>query len=217
MADKETGRGRGASESRRSDAASSPAETQEPRYAGVSCVPTPPVPALALPLHYGRDHLAAIVRDPNCVFVYWEQQGPRMEEVRREYGKDIFDGACWILRIHSNISDEPQDVPVIPEGCNWYLHVPENGTYVVEIGIVSRKGQFISMSKSNPVATPRKSPSDDGNCEWMLVEGDFQRVVRLTNGKPPLLVGEFASATETFRAPIGSSFVPGRFHGSGSR
>ncbi len=185
---------------------------------GLSCPDASAAPACvdrgaAIPDHYGRDQIVAEVRDPNCIFVYWDQQGPRREEVRLRYGADVFEGACWILRLCSE-GDGSQDVPIMPEGRNWYLHVPENREYAVEIGILSRDGQFITLSRSNTVRTPRKDPSDDGSCEWMLVEGDFLRVIRLTNGKPSIQVGEFGGTLRSL--PMGSSGLLGREHLAGS-
>lgn len=171
----------------------------------------------ALSPHYGQDRIEATVRDPNGIFVCWELKGPRCEQVRREFGPDALDGAGWVLRLYSDAPGYPQDVSILPEAGNWYLRVPENRSYVIEIGATTRGGGFVSMSMAKEVRTPRDGPSDDRRCEWMLVEEDFRRVVRLAAGQGPVVNGKLAeSMAERFRAPVGSSLAAGRAHIRGS-
>jgi hypothetical protein len=162
-----------------------------------------------LPLHYGQDHLTALVRDPNCLFLYWELEGPRRQEVLARHGRDVFADSSWVLRLHSDGDGPPNDVPVVVEACNWYLPVAEDGGYWVEIGIRRRDGEFINFAGSNRVRTPRTGVSPDKSTQWMLVEEDFRRVARLGEGEAPRVRGAFADTLAgRFRVPsMGTRFL----------
>lgn len=143
-----------------------------------------PVPQIVdrgapLPLHYGQDRLTLLVRDPFWVFCYWELEGPAREELKRRLGQDAFDGARWVLRLHTSLASHPQDVDVQVGASNWYLNVADNTEYFGELGIITRKGDFVGLVNSNRVRTPRSGMSQEHGQDWMIVEGDFQRVVRL--------------------------------------
>ena len=189
--------------------------------------PSPPTPSetfvdrgTPLPANYGQDRLTALVRDPNCVYIYWELDGPRCSEIRTEHGDAVFHGASWILRAHSDGDGYPRDIPVVPEAGNWYLSVPDDRSFVVELGIVTRRGDFVCVAASNSVRTPRVGMSDDTSAEWMLVEDDFRTVQRLGVDEAPEVGDEFAEAlAERFRVPGMSSLflgaserVPGSHH-----
>ncbi|KPJ57407.1 MAG: hypothetical protein AMS16_01430 [Planctomycetes bacterium DG_58] len=163
-----------------------------------------------IPLHYGQDRITVLVRDPNCLHVYWELEGPRREEVMREHGRDVFNEASWVLRLLTD-RDGTQDTPIVVEGCNWYLPVADDRNYTVEIGIIIRGGRFIRFATSNPVNTPRMGISPDTTSEWMRVDEEF-RVTRPGVKGPE--VGAFADTlAERFRTPDMSS----RFLGASGR
>jgi len=162
-----------------------------------------------LPLHYGQDRITALVRDPNCLFIYWELEGPRREEVLRGHGRDVFTNSSWILRLHSDGDGSPQDIPIVVDGCNWYLPVAEDGSYMVEIGVRRPQGEFIRFAASNRVRTPRTGVSPDKSAQWMLVEEDYRRVVRVGEAQAPKVSGAFADTlAQRFRVPsMGTRFL----------
>ena len=188
--------------------------------------PTPPPPqppfvdrGAPLPLHYGQDRVTALVRDPNSLFIYWEIEGPRRAEVVRTHGEAAVLRASWVLRLHSDADGgSTQDVPVVADGCNWYLSVAEDTAYVVEIGLKLNGGPFVSLARSNHVRTPRSGASSDTRTEWMLVEEDFRRAVKIDPSDVPRVSGKFAETlAERFRGPeFGSRFMgaSGRMPGS---
>jgi|GEM_PF-2909061 hypothetical protein len=162
-----------------------------------------------LPLHYGQDCLTALVRDPNCLFIYWELEGPRRQEVLARYGRDVFTHSSWVLRLYSDGDGPPHDAPVVVEACNWYLPVAEDGGYRVEIGVRRKDGEFIHFAGSNRVRTPRTGVSPDKSTRWMLVEEDFRRVAHLAEGDAPKVRGAFADTLAgRFRVPsMGTRFL----------
>ena len=184
----------------------------------VAAVPPPSAQAFIdrgapVPTRYGHDRIVAEVRDPNGIFVYWALEGSACEDLKSRMGRDVFDGASWVLRFHSDSFDAARDVPISPEARNWYVQVPENRRYVIDIGVVLRDGRFIPLAQADPVHTPRSTPSDDLSCEWMLVDGDF-RVTRLgATGRPGN--GHFADdMLLQFQRPTGSSQLSSRVSGS---
>lgn len=180
--------------------------------------PRPPQPPFVdrgapIPLHYGQDRVTLLVRDPNSLFVFWELEGPRRAEVAATHGGDIYRRGSWVLRLHDDADNVPQDVPVVADGCNWYLSVADDRGYVVELGL-RVNGDFIALARSNFVRTPRSGISPDTTTEWMLVEEDYRRVVKLSPSEAPRVGGKFAETlAERFRVPDMSS----RFLGASER
>jgi len=177
--------------------------------------PTPPPPqppfvdrGAPLPLHYGQDQVTVLVRDPNSLFIFWELEGPRRADIARQFGADIFRRGSWVLRLHNDADNVPQDVPIVVDGCNWYLSVADDRGYVVEIGL-KVNGRFLTLARSNHVRTPRSGVSPDTTTEWMLVEEDFRRVVKLSPSEAPRVGGKFAETlAERFRVPgMGTRFL----------
>ncbi|MFP4131243.1 MAG: DUF4912 domain-containing protein, partial [Thiohalospira sp.] len=114
-----------------------------------------------LPRHYGRDTLVGMVRDPNWVYVYWELEGDRKNEIAREYGSEIFFGSRWVLRLHNLTSCVEEDVPVLIESGNWYLSVPDSSEFFVELGLLTADNTFIKLVSSNRFQTPRSDVCTD--------------------------------------------------------
>ena len=190
------------------------------RFAPSAPPPQPPFVdrGAPIPLHYGQDHVTLLVRDPNSLFVFWEIEGPRRAEAARRFGGDVFRRGSWVLRLHNDADDVSQDIPVVPDGSNWYLSVADDRGYVVEIGL-RVNGDFIGIARSNHVRTPRSGVSADTTREWMLVEEDFRRVMKLAPGKGPKIGGKFADTlAERFRVPgMGTRFLGASEHVAGSR
>jgi len=166
-----------------------------------------------IPMHYGQDRVTVLVRDPNALHVYWELEGPTRNQVAPERGDRALSRFSWVLRLHTQ-GEGFQDIPVVGEGCNWYLSVAADRTYVVEIGIVPHDGAFVPIAKSNRVTTPPMGLSSDTSCEWMMVDDDFQ-VQRLGAREHD---SAFADAlAERFAVPgMGSRFLGGSEHVPGS-
>jgi hypothetical protein len=146
--------------------------------------PPPPAPAAAaymdrgpaLPSGYGDDHIVALVRDPRCIFVYWELGGGGYERAKQEFGDEMA-GGVWVLRLVKVLGERFFDVPVDPATGNWYLHVEPAERYLVKIGVVLASGLFREIAVSGEVVTPAETVSDVVDEEWMLVRDEFDRLV----------------------------------------
>ncbi len=147
--------------------------------------PPPPAPAAAyldrgpeLPAGYGEDRLVALVRDPRCIFVYWDLGGGAYERAREARGQSEMAGGVWVLRLVQVRGGRFFDVPMDPAGGNWYLHVEPQQRYRVEIGLVLPSGAFQRLAASGEVLTPAETVSDAVDEQWMLVREEFDRLVQ---------------------------------------
>ncbi|MFH0964555.1 MAG: DUF4912 domain-containing protein [Planctomycetota bacterium] len=185
--------------------AAPPPPTAQPRY--VDRGPD-------LPAHYGRDIVVALVRDPNCVFVYWELAGPRTAEVRVQYGERVFREARWTLRLRNVTAGTQEELAVQPEVGNWYLAVPDDSEIEIEIGFRSPAGEFVCLAKSNRVSTPPAGVSSLTDEKWMIVEEEFRKLLAMAQlgaarSSPGAFVHRLAVAAD-LRGVSSRSFISRR-------
>jgi len=119
----------------------------------------------ALPETYNQDVIVALIRDPECIFAYWELSGQMVPELFRL--RDLKTASTkWLLRTHNlslkNFSDielpKPENITNV-QG-NYYLTVLPDTEYQLELGLISGQN-FILLVKSNIVKTPRKGRSSE--------------------------------------------------------
>jgi hypothetical protein len=119
----------------------------------------------ALQDSYNQDVIVALIRDPECIFAYWELSGRVVSQTLRDKIKHHL---RWILRVH-NLSNKvfndisllsPRDFSNI-QG-NYYLSCLPDTEYQLEFGVFDNN-DFISLVKSNIVKTPRRHKTHPGN------------------------------------------------------
>jgi hypothetical protein len=173
-------------------------EESEPETAKTSFQPTPPakrVQKISLfidrgaPLQerYGETKIALLPRDPTWIYAYWEIDEAKKEEVRIKRGEEIFSTSSLTLRFY-DVTDivfngrnahRQFDVKVDSEIGNWYFQVPESGrNYLSDIGLLTNKGEFIPLARSNTVSLPKGKISEIGDEEWKIIKEEFERLVR---------------------------------------
>jgi hypothetical protein len=107
----------------------------------------------------GETQLVAFVRDPQCVFTYWEITPERLEEVKKELQGE-FKTSFMVLRLYRMLSNGDRElvdeIELEPGQINRYVDLKQpEGTYVFEIAQKSLTGRVISVVTSGPiVATP---------------------------------------------------------------
>lgn len=126
------------------------------------------VPNYGFPAGYDENYLILLVRDPRCIFAYWEFSEAQMVLVAKEF-------CCqWgqvplMLRIYDltglNFKPEKEhshfEISVHPLSNNYYINdVLSNHSYCADIGVMTPDGQFITLNRSNVVQTPRDSMAD---------------------------------------------------------
>lgn len=139
----------------------------------------PAPPADELPLRYGVDRLAILVRDPWWVYAWWELTEGNLSDGRRAMGAE----SALVLRVydvsavlwdgtnhHSHFDIGIED----HAGC-WYLELGKPGaSFLAEIGLRAPDGRFLALVRSNCVSLPRAEVSDVVDEEWMVL-GEAER------------------------------------------
>ena len=136
-----------------------------------------------IPTTYGGDTLTALVRDPSWIFVYWELEGTKREEVAKSCGPEIYNQAQWILRVKDLADGGLQDIPVLLDSKNWYVNVRSRREYQVELGIMTSDHGFIPLLRSNTVRTPGAGVSDEIDEKWMVKDEDFRKFLTACEGR----------------------------------
>jgi hypothetical protein len=137
---------------------------------------TAPPPVLGdLPWGYVENRIAALARDPQWIFVYWEILDDAIEKARAQ-AKDPHAGCA--LRVYDTTyrdfdglnAHHYWDLRVDRSSKGHYLHTGRPGaTFHVDIGVLSGGGLFAPIARSNACETPRDSASPDGTVEWSTV------------------------------------------------
>ncbi|MBI4974350.1 MAG: DUF4912 domain-containing protein [Candidatus Omnitrophica bacterium] len=147
--------------------------------------------AFRFPPGYGDNRIVILMRDPWWVFAYWEIRRDKEEETIRKIEKTGDSPDRSVLRVYDvtdiNFNGRNAhsffDIDLKGSANNWYINVSNpNRTWIVDIGIISKKGSFYPLARSNAVTTPRFSMSDELDAEWMMPEDEYWRMFGLSGG-----------------------------------
>jgi len=143
------------------------------------------------PPGYGDNRIVILVRDPWWIFAYWEIRRDKEDDIIKKIRSDNDDVQKSILRVY-DVTDitfngknahSHFDIDLKGLANNWYINVGSpDRTWVVDIGIVSQKGSFYLLARSNPVRTPRYGMSDKLDAEWMMPEDEYWKMFGLSGG-----------------------------------
>lgn len=117
-----------------------------------------------LPSGYGQDRCTLMIRDPWCLFAYWELLGPHGVSVPAQSGPGVFEESQWRLRVFAG-DILREDVPAAYPAGTRYVAVHPGETCRAEIGLLGPGGRWVVVAASATVRTPRTSPApvvDDG-------------------------------------------------------
>jgi hypothetical protein len=152
----------------------------------LSLVPPPAPPPVhaergpAPPAGYGEDRVVVMVRDPGCLFVYWELGGGGWQEAVRRHGLAEMTAGSWVLRVehfHEQRSGLRYfDVAVDPAVGNRYLHVEPSALYRVRIGVILSSGKLVDLAASPTMATPPASVSCRTDGKWQMTREEFEHL-----------------------------------------
>ncbi len=173
-----------------------------------------------LPTGYGKDRIVVMVRDPYWLHAYWELTHQSVQRAEAALGQD-WHGAKPILRlfdVSANETTSTSETPVrdidIHGGCNnWYIevnHPPRS--FRVDIGFLSKRGQFFVLARSNVVSTPRAGVSDRLDENWSdLDASSADRIYAMSSGFDVAHTASSLELKELFeerlRRPMGSPAV----------
>ncbi len=166
---------------------------------GVVPVPRPPEAPVERPAERleefpppgARDKIVLMVRDPYWVFAYWDVSEETLGRARAALGGES-DGVRRVLRVYDvtgvdfdgGNANSFSDIAIGGEAADWYINTgAPRRTFVVDIGLLSHSGRFLTLARSNKAATPSDSPSDSTEDEqYMIPDWEFDKIYALSGG-----------------------------------
>lgn len=143
------------------------------------------------PHGYGDNKIVLLARDPWWVFAYWEIAKDKEDEALRKLESAGEKVQKSVLRVYDitdvNFNGRNAhsffDIDLKGLATNWYINVNSpDRAWIVDIGIVSDKGNFYLLARSNTVRTPRFGMSDKLDAEWMMPEEEYWKMFGLSGG-----------------------------------
>jgi uncharacterized protein len=205
----------------RNTSGSSTAEEQVERSKYDVGIPTKDLSAKVprdLPSGYGKDRIVCMVRDPYWLHCYWELSRKGIERAEAALGQE-WHGAKPILRLldvsSSGITSTSEtivrDIDIHGGVSNWYVdvHNPPR-SYRIDVGYLSRSGQFYALARSNVVCTPRAGMSDVIDENWAdFDQTKADRIYAMSAGFDPTASSLELKQLfeERLRRPMGSPAV----------
>ena len=149
---------------------------------------TEPLPEL--PGKYGENRIAAMVRDPDWIFVYWEITPETLERARREVEPEggRREMSLRVYDVTGKIFDGKNangwfDIDAVGRADNWYINTGAPGrSFCVEIGLLASGGRFHALARSDVVSTPPAGMSEETDERWMTHGEEFERIYALSGG-----------------------------------
>lgn len=143
-----------------------------------------------IPSGYGKTESYLLPKDPAWLFLFWEITQSTLDCVKSQYSHEEIESARTIIRLH-DVTDVEffdgtnavcyYDMPVIFEAHSWYINAPQSGrAYIADLGYLTADGRFILISRSNMTTVPSGKISDLVDDKWMIVEGDFEKLLKLS-------------------------------------
>ena len=143
------------------------------------------------PPGYGDNKIVLLARDPWWIFAYWEIDRDKEEEVIGRIRSSGDSPQKHILRVYDitdvNFSGKNAhssfDIELNGGATNWYINVGSpDRAWIVDIGIVTNKGDFHTLARSNIIKTPSFGMSDQLDAEWMMPEEAYWDMFSLSGG-----------------------------------
>jgi uncharacterized protein len=170
-----------------------------------------------VPTGYQKDRIVVAVIDPFWLHCYWELTQQSIQRAEAALGPD-WHSSKPILRVldvsaqdtTSTAESILKDIEVQPGNNNWYIQVDQPPkSYRVDIGYISRRGQFFRISSSDIVTTPKAGVSESVDSSWPSDEKQAERIIAMSTGFNPSGGGSSLELKrffeERFRKPLGSS------------
>ena len=152
---------------------------------------SPPTDEEEIPAGYGVNTVALLVRDPSWIHAYWEITPQKYHEALSSLELKSGESANRVLRIYDvsgstftgHNANLYFDIHLDETARNWYFRVDPDRTYCAEIGLLSPRGEFVSIARSNSVRTPRAGMSDVIDDQWgSVAEGYYEKLYALSGG-----------------------------------
>lgn len=157
-------------------------------------------PEYHFPEMYYESYLVLLVRDPHCIYAYWEiSPDVRGLVTQRDKGGGV--PSLMRLRVYDSTGLEHNspssqilfDTVLPPMTDNYFIkEVDANRSYYAELGAVTEDGGFLTLLRSNLVRTPRNGMADitESNTEQISAGKEAFHFKNVSAGE--LLIGSFA-------------------------
>ena len=142
-----------------------------------------------IPSGYGKTESYLLPKDPAWLFLFWEITQNTLDYIKSQYSEDVLKNSRTVIRLHDVTNVEffdgtnsvtYYDMPVIWDARSWYINAPQSGrSSLADLGEMPPDGKFILVSRSNTTLLPPGKVSDVVDDKWMVVEGDFQKLLKL--------------------------------------
>ena len=115
-----------------------------------------------LPYKYNKTVIKALVQNPNTLFVYWEISDEDVQNIKDNFGEDIFYTTKPVLIIHNLTDKYSFEIDINDFANNWYIHVNDTKCqYVIELGRRPKEGEvnhfpdnYLYVTSSNMIESP---------------------------------------------------------------
>jgi hypothetical protein len=189
-----------------------------PVKAGASKSAAPPVPPIKeLPARPSgtptKDRIILAVNDPYWLHVMWDISAHSIQRAEAALKQDWY-GAKLIIRVAdvtsqdtTSTSETPiRDIPITGDGRNWYINVPQPPRqYRVDIGYLSRRGDFFVLARSNVVTPPKAGSSEALDAGWEKDPKKAERIMAMSTGFESTSHPELKAVyEERLRRPLGA-------------
>ncbi len=137
-----------------------------------------------------KDRIYLAVNDPYWLHVMWDLSAQSVQRAEAALKQDWY-GAKLILRLFdvtshdtTSTSETPlRDVHVEGDGRNWYIQVAQPPRqYRVDIGYLSRRGDFFPLAKSNVVTPPKAGSAEALDVGWEKDPKKAERILAMSTG-----------------------------------
>lgn len=137
-----------------------------------------------LPVPYDKTYITVMIRDPYCIYCYWEISPGTIENVKKKAPSGetvlrIFD----ITGIVFNGTNAHRffDIPIESMLGSKYITMSEpNKTICIELGLRSCE-TFTCCARSRCITTPRASVSETIDADWKMSDEKFSKIYALSS------------------------------------
>jgi hypothetical protein len=159
-----------------------------------------------LPDGYPVDRVRLVVRDPRCLFAYWDVDPASLAALGSRHGARVLAVSPLTLRIGGQAGAAPEVFLLSRDERSRYVPAQPHRSYRAELGVTLPWGQFARLSASDTVATPRAAPASVASAEPRDAQGGGReaRAGAATPTEPDpsgFDLGVFPGASDAFEPP----------------
>jgi hypothetical protein len=160
-----------------------------------------------------KDRIILAVNDPYWLHVMWDLSTHSIQRAEAALKQDWY-GARLIIRLSdvtsqdtTSTSETPiRDIPITGDGRNWYINVPQPPRqYRVDIGYISKRGDFFVLARSNVVTPPKAGSSEALDAGWEKDPKKAERILAMSTGFESSMHPELKAVfEERLKRPLGA-------------